>query len=174
MPVQPESLENYSEEQRASLARSMATLLKHPDVSKDVKRLIRKVDPTVSFPDIEVEEKFEQFTTKHREDQRERDEADRVRRSNEQYQATCAKIVERGFKVEDVEKVMKDKGIANYDTAVEFLENQKMLAPATADSLGFSMEMPSEMKDIQKNPNKWAKNMAHAAVDELIRQRKRA
>lgn len=174
MPVTPDSLENYSEAQKESLARTALALLNHPDVSKDAKRLIKKIDPKVSFPDVDVEDRFETLRAEQREETKQRDEADRVRRANEAYQATCAKITQRGFKVEDVEKIMKDKGIANYDTAIEFLENQAQLAPATVDALAHSMEMPSEMADIAKNPRKWAQNMAHNAVNDLIRQRKRA
>lgn len=174
MTVASDSLENYSEEQRASLARTALALLNHPDVSKDAKRLIKKIDPKVSFPDVDVEDRFEALREETREEAKKREEAERVRRANEAYEATKQRIADRGFKVEDVEKVMKDKGIANYDTAMEFLENQAQLAPATADSLSHGMEMPSEAQDIMKNPKKWAQNMAHTAVNDLIRARKRA
>src|SRR5262249_14513670 len=106
--------------------------------------------------------------------EKKREEQERVQRANKSYEENCARVKARGFKVEDVEKIMKDKGIGNYDTAMEFLENQARLAPPTPDSLGHTMSMPTEQKDIEKNQKKWSLNAMHAAVDELQRMRPRA
>lgn len=168
-----DSLENYTEAQREQLARTALSLLNHPDVSKDAKRLIKKIDPKVNFPDVEVEDRFETFRTEQAEREKKRDEEERVRRANEQYQETCAKIAARGFKVEDVEKLMKEKGIANYETAMDFIDQERRLAPATPDSL-YTMKMPDTMSTIMKEGKNFARNRAHAAIDELGRMRRQA
>lgn len=167
---EPVSLENYTEEQRANLARLGHTLLTNPEVAAQTKRLIKKVNPQAQFPDIDIEDRFE---TLKQEQQAQRDkdhEAERVRRSNEAYERTRGAVVARGHKIEDVEKVMKDKGIANYDTAMELMEAQQQLAAPTAESLT-SMQMPSETKEIMKDPRGWSNRMAHGAIDELRKRR---
>lgn len=165
------SLEGYTPEQQAQLARTMAALLNNPDVARDTKRLIKKVDSSVSFADIELQDQFEKLRAEQLEKDKEREEQDRIRRANAEYEKTKERVTSRGFKVEDVEKLMKEKGIASYDTAMEFLDNQSKLAPPTPDSLGRSMELPANAKDINRDPKNWARNEAHAAIDQLRMRR---
>lgn len=169
-----DSLENYSEEQRASMARAMHTLLNNSEVSRDTKRLLKKVDPKLQFADLDVDDRIEQFKTEQAEKDRARDEADRVRRANESYEQIRGKVTARGFAVEEVEKVMKDKGIANYDTAMEYIDAQRQLAPSTPDSL-MTMDMPSNMNDMNKmGLKKFRLNEGAKALSEVIQGRKRA
>lgn len=144
---QADSLENVTEEQRLSLARAMQTLLNNPELARDTKKLLKKANPSLQFPDIDVEDKFEKFREEQGERDKKREEDDRVRRANENYEKLRGKVLEKGFTVEEVEKVMKDKGIANYDTAMEYIEAQRQLAPPTPDSI-MTMEMPANMNDM--------------------------
>lgn len=173
MPA-PDSLENTTEEQRLSLARAMQTLLNNPEVSRDTKRLLKKVDPKLQFPDLEVDERIAKFEETQREREKEREEAERVRRANESYEQIRGKVTARGFKVEDVETVMKDKGIANYDTAMDFIEAQHRLAPPTPDSV-MTMEMPANMQEMNNmGLKKFRLNEGFKAVSDIIRNRKSA
>lgn len=144
---QADSLENVTEEQRLSLARAMQTLLNNPELARDTKKLLKKANPSLQFPDIDVEDKFEKFREEQGERDKKREEDDRVRRANENYEKLRGKVLEKGFTVEEVEKVMKDKGIANYDTAMEYIEAQRQLAPPTPDSI-MTMEMPANMNEM--------------------------
>lgn len=167
---EPVSLENYTPEQRDNLARLAVTLSQTPEVSRDFKKLVKKVNPAAQFPDIEVDERFEALKKEQDEREAKRADEERVRRSNDAYEQTRGRVTSKGHKIEDVEKVMKEKGIANYDTAMEYMENAARLAAPTPESLG-RMEMPAETNEILKNPKGWAQKTAHAAVSELMKRR---
>lgn len=170
-----DSLENIDEQGRLSLARAMKTLLDNPDVSRDAKRLLKKVDPKLQFPDLEVDDQLAKFREEQAEKDRKREEAERVQRANDNYEKLRGKVLERGFKVEEVETVMKEKGIANYDTAMDFIDAQRQLAPATPDSLGMTMDMPSNMGEMNKvGLKKFRLNEASKVMSEIIQNRKRA
>lgn len=171
---QSDSLENVSEDQRLALARAMNTLLNNPEVARDTKRLLKKIDPKLQFPDLEVEDTVQKFREEQAEKDKVRDEADRVRRANESYEQIRGKVTARGFAVDEVEKMMKEKGIANYDTAMEYIDAQRQLAPPTPDSL-MTMEMPSNMNDMNKmGLKKFRLNEGAKALSDVMNQRKRA
>lgn len=171
---QSDSLENVPEDQRTSLARAMHTLLNNPEVARDTKRLLKKVDPNLQFPDLEVGDEIARFREEQADKDRKRDEADRVARANDNYEKLRGKVLERGFNVEEVEKVMKEKGIANYDTAMEYIDAQRQLAPPTPDSL-VTMEMPSNMAEMNKQGlKKFRLTEASKAMSEVMQARKRA
>jgi len=170
MPANP-SLEGYTEAQREQLARTAHQLLSSPEVSRETKRLLKKIDPNLQFPDVDMDERFEAFKQEQANKEREREERERVSRSNAEWESACKRMESRGFKVDDVKKVMTDRGILNPDTAMDFMANEAKLAEPTPDSLSYTLELPEHAKEIAKDPNNWAKREAHKVVSEIMRSR---
>jgi hypothetical protein len=156
------------------LASGMHALLQsnEPEVRRGAQRLLKKVDPKLSFAEIEMEE----VVTAAIKPLKEENETLRNQISEKEFAATVraehAKITSRGFKVDDVQKFMKDRGIVNYDTAMNVLDMEQRLAAPTPDSVSGVYDLPEESKDIFKNPAQWARKMAHDTINQLkARQR---
>lgn len=150
----------------------MMALLKNPEVANDTKRLLKKIDPKLNFPELVVADELDKFRKEQAEKDAAREETERVKQSNASYESTRGRLLAKGFDIKEVEKVMQDRGIANYDTAAEFMENSRKLAAPTPESLT-TMEMPANTDAIQKmGIKKWRTNEASTAVSELIRARR--
>ena len=97
-----------------------------------------------------------------RQEQRERDFRAETERQH-------AAIRARGYKVEDVQKFMTERGIVKFDTALEVMDMRNSLAAPTPEALAQhgDYSMPEDQKNIFANPAKWARQKAHAIIDEL-------
>lgn len=165
-----DSLEGDSAVQRESAA--LRKMMNHPDIAirMEAKRLWKKIEPTANFPDLDAHERDEQIRQKHAEDmaalRREMLERDvRAERAEKAQKAAAA-----GLTLEQVERVMVDDKIADYDVAIKYIRGQSALAPPTPASVT-PIRMPDNMKDIQKNPTQWARNAAHEAMNEILAKR---
>jgi len=169
------SLEGLTESQIKQLAAGMQQLLQSPDAEtrRGAQRLLKKVDPKLTFPEIEQEEALQsalkpviEDTQKLRTELQEKEFKQRVA-------AEHARVQARGFKVEDVQKFMTDRGIVNFDTAMNVMDMEQRLAAPTPESIAGNYDMPTDQKDIFKNPAQWARKTAHNIINEL-QARKRA
>ena len=119
----------------------------------------------MSAPDIELEEALQ----KQREEFKSEIEAERNERLTllqaERRREAHAKIKSAGLDPDEVEKAMVDESIGNYDTAIRYVSQSKKLAPATSESLT-PMAMP-DTQDLWSNKNKWGRDQAFSAINEL-------
>lgn len=166
------SLEGLSNDQIKQLASGMQTLLtsNDADTRRGAQRLLKKVDPKLTFPELEQEDALAAAIKPIQEDnQKLRDEI-KERDFRAQVEKDHARVTGRGYKVEDVQKFMQDRGIVNFDTAMEVLDMQNRLASPTPESLatGQPYNMPEEQKDIFANPSKWAREMAHKIIGQNL------
>jgi hypothetical protein len=160
------SLEGLPATQVQQLASGMQALLSCPDaeVRKGAQRLLKKVDPKLNFPELEAEDQIATQLAairKENEDLRnnlkERDFTADVREQHK-------RVVSRGFKVEDVQKFMTERGIVNFDTAMNVLDMEQRLAAPTPEAMAGNYDLPEESKDIFKNPAQWARKTAHNLI----------
>ncbi len=159
-----DSLENMTEEQRQALA--FRKLMNHPDVGLDAKRLYKKAVPDARFPELEMDERVTAATKPLTEKIAALEQAQLEERVRQNREVNHRKVTEAGFSVEQVEKTMTDEKIVSYDTAIKYLQGQSALAPPTPQNLT-PIRMPDNLKDIQKNPNAWARNEAYQAINEI-------
>lgn len=170
------SLEGTNDKQRDTLARGMNALLTSPDaeVQRATKRMLKKIDPTLNFPELAIEEEVTARLAPVIEDNKKlRDEA-KERQWRTEVEAEHARVRAAGYDVDTVQKLMKDRGIVNFDTAMDLLSMQNQLATPTPAELSGSYNLPEDQKDIFKNPAKWARDKAHAIIDEMKRKPQRA
>lgn len=169
------SLEGLSDAQIKQLATGMQQLLQSggAEVRLGTLRLLKKVDPKASFPEIELDEAIASAVKPLREE----NEALRNEIKEDKFKSTVLaehkKIVDRGFKVDEVQAFMKDRGIVNYDTALTVMDMEQRLASPTPESVSGVYDLPEQAKDIFKNPAAWARKTAYQVINEL-KARKRA
>jgi hypothetical protein len=169
------SLEGLPAAQVQQLATGMQALLSSPDaeVRRGAQRLLKKVDPKLNFPELEQETALEaSLASIRKENQDLRDqlkERDFKADTREQHKA----VVARGFKVDDVQKFMTERGIVSFDTAMNVLDMEQRLAAPTPEAMAGTYDLPEESKDIFKNPAQWARKTAHNMINQF-QARKRA
>jgi hypothetical protein len=145
-----------------------------PEIQRATKRNLKKIDPKLNFPELDIEDTLEKRVQPLVEDNKKLREELQAKEWNAQVEKEHARGRQRGFVVDDVQKLMKEKGIVSFDTAMDMLEMQQTLATPTPESLSGVYEMPEDQKDIFKNPAQWARKQAHAIIDQMKRKPQRA
>lgn len=131
-------------------------------------RVFKEAEPSTVLPEIDTEDRINAALTPLQEENRKLREdlnkgvTERMLKEKRDF------VKGRGLKVEDVEKVMMEKGITNHESAVEFIEaNSRVAAPATpARSWDRSAKVPQE-DGLKKNPAEWAREQAAMVIDEF-------
>lgn len=162
------SLENLSPQDRA-LYEAGRALFNHPELSKDAKRLLKKADPKVSFPELDLEDALAAEREARRADNEKRDNEQRERDIKHARERKHDDLKARGYDPIAVEKVMTDNKIMDYEAAVRFIDATTRMAAPTPASLTPS-SLPDN-KDLWKNPAQNARKVAHEAMNELIAKR---
>jgi DNA-binding protein H-NS len=161
------SLEGKTPEEIEKLANFANTIL--TKARKETLHLAKKVDPTFTSPELEIDEKIEAATSKLTEKNLDLEKQILAERMERARAEKTRELKAAGYDIEAVEKVMTDNGISSYDAAVKLMKAEAVLAPSTPTSR--ESRMPTNFKDIQKNPTAWARDEAHKAVDEIMRAR---
>lgn len=169
------SLENVSpESELAALAQQLAD---NPATRKDFLRLTKKVKPELTIPELELED----YTQKA------------VSQSDARVQALEAKLMEKEAleqlnkrrdslmkkgliksedDIQDVEKIMLEKGITNHETAAEYHSWMKRAAEPTPSGYNPSAVKQFDLSKYWKNPSNAARNEAANALNELRNPRR--
>jgi hypothetical protein len=152
-------------------AAAFRKLINNPEVGLEAKRLYKKVVPDARFPDLDAEERLAAATKPLQEkiDKMESEQLDeRVRRNRE---TNHKKVRDAGLDPDAVEKIMTDEKIMNYDTAIKYMKAQTSNSQPSHSSIT-PITMPTDAKEIQKNPGAWARGEASKAINDLINNRK--
>jgi hypothetical protein len=163
--------EQLSDAQRLALGRAAHKLFQNPEVSREAKKLLMKADPTVKFPEIETDDRIDKELKTRDEKIAELTNRQIEAEASARRRALHDQARAKGLKPEDVEDAIVKKGIANWDTAMEYVELSQQAAPATPASYDSTMKMP-DTKELWKDPAKWAREQTHAAIDEIQKRRK--
>lgn len=166
------TLEQMTPEQQKAAVELFTFVKGNPDIEKTLRRAAKAKNPAMNAPDIELEDALaaqrKEFETQLAAERKERLDGLQETRRAEAHK----KIRDAGLDPEKVEKLMVDENIGNYDTAIRYLTAQNKLAPATPPTMT-PMQMP-DTKDLWADRNKFAKDTAFKAVNELISQRRTA
>jgi len=164
------ALEDLSEADQAKAMALYQFVQGNPDVAKQVRKLAREKNPNMPLPDTDlIEDKFQSEIESLRSELKKRDEQSAENLQSQRRSEAHANIRSQGFDPDDVEKAMIANKIGDYDVAMKFLRQERELAPATPESVS-PMSMPDN-KELWSDKNKWAKNQAFEAVNELRAKR---
>jgi hypothetical protein len=164
------SLEDLTMEQQEQAARLFSFVKANPDIEKSIRREAKRKNPTMSAPDIELEDALARQREEFEARLKERDDQTVSARLVNQRAEAHAKIRDAGLSPEEVENTMVDESIGSYETAIKYVRAQKQLAPATPESI--SPHSLPDNKDLWSNKNAFAKRTAFDAINELKANRK--
>lgn len=162
--------EHLSLEDQQALGQTMHRLLSNPELRKTTLGLLKKADPSVSLPEVELDERFEALQTAANDKIASLEEKLAQKELAEQRNKQLASLRERGLDPAEVEKVMVDKRIGDYETAARFMQMERQTATPTPASIT-PISLPDDAKAIMKNPRQWAVGEASKAISELMARR---
>jgi len=168
------SLEDVSFEARDELASLSRRLSEDPSTRKEFLRLTKKVRPDLPIPELDIEDRAMSLVSKS-EDRvaqmeaklAERDAIDKLkeRRAN----LLKSGLVKSEAEIEEVEKVMIDKGIHNHEAAAEYHAWMKQAATPTPTGYNPNPLKQFDMSAFRKNPVQAARDVAAQALNEIRR-----
>ena len=158
------SLENLSLEARDELAQLAQTLAENPDTRKEFLRMTKRVKPDLPIPELDIEDYTDRAVNQSEKRVQALEAKLRERDAVEELQKRRNSLMKKGLisnesEIDDVEKIMLERGITNHETAAEFHQWMKQAAEPTPS--GYN---PSAVK--QFDLGKYWKNPAGAARDE--------
>lgn len=152
---------------------ALALRLGAGETRREFIKLVKKIDPSRSFPDVEMQDLREEMESKFAEEETKRQANATKKRMEDQRQA----LIDSGrFTEDDVKKietdVMQTKGITDYDTAAILYGAQHAPAKAAPEiSSGGTWTLPDN-KGLRENPGKWARDQAFASIADIQRARR--
>ena len=168
------SLEDISSDARDQLAALSQRLSEDPSTRKEFLRLTKRVNPNLPIPELDIEDRAMSMMSQA--DKRvqqmeskwaERDAIDRLkeRRSN---------LLKNGFvkseaEINEVERVMLDKGIMNHESAAEYNNWMKQAATPTPNGYNPNPLKQFNMDAFRKDPVRAAREAAAEAMNEIRR-----
>lgn len=166
------SLEDLSFEQRDQMAALMRELSDNPATRKDVLRLTKKLKPDLVIPELEIEDKTSSYIQKLETRLSQRDAKDREQDAIRDLENRRNRLIKKGLikdesEIEEVEKVMLEKNIANHETAAEYWNWMKQSAAPTPSGYNPSAINKFDLNKFWKNPVAGARDEASKALQEL-------
>lgn len=171
------SLENISPDARDELAALAQQLAENPATRKEFLRMTKKVKPDLPIPELEIEESTHRAVSKAEDRVNALEAKLREKEAIEELQKRRNSLVKKGLvksedDVEQVEKLMLEKGITNHETAAEYHEWMKQAAVPTASNYNPSPVKSFDLGKYWKNPAGAARNEAMNALNELRNPRR--
>ena len=166
------SLENLSLEARDELAALAQTLAENPETRKDFLRMTKRVKPDLPIPELDIED----YTTKavNRSEQRVQALEAKLREKEaiEELQKRRNSLMKKGLisnesEIDDVEKIMLERGINNHETAAEYHAWMKQASVPTPSGYNPSAVKQFNLGAYWKNPSSAARKEAMNALNDL-------
>lgn len=166
------SLEDMSFEQRDELALLMRQLAENPATRKDVLRLTKKLKPELPIPELDIEEHTQTAVSSANKRVEELEAKLRERDALNDLEQRRNKLMKKGLiqnesDIEEVEKVMLEKGITNHEAAAEYWQWMKQSAAPTPSGYNPSAINKFDLNKYWKNPVAGARDEAAKALNEL-------
>lgn len=168
------ALTDLSEEQKdKTLEWLESNVLNHPEYGKEVKKILKKIEPKVNFPEVDLEEVVH-AKTKEQEEKIDKFLAEQKDKENKAYwNEKKKKAIEEGLikaeEVDDFHKWMLDEHLGNYERAARMWHDEKhAAAEPTNYQERTGVQLPNE-EGLFANPVSWARNSAMKAINEIRR-----
>lgn len=158
-------------------ARILDELLSDPEIRVSTLRALQKKHPETYMPEIrvmdQVDDRFNKLEAKLEKERTDKEAAElKARLEAQKSSATKGLSAEQ---VTELESMMTSRRIGDYGTARELYDlTHKPAVPSGATLASRQVSMPTTLADIQKNPQRWARNQALEAIDDLNRKREEA
>jgi len=164
------SLEDMSLEQRDELAMLAKQLADNPSTRKEFLRMTKQVKPELSIPELDIEDYTNRKVTAAEERVMGLEAKLRERDAREELEKRRAKLNRSTQEVEQIEKLMLDKGMTNHETAAEYFDWMRQAAEPTPNSaMGYTPSALNkfDLSKYWKNPQMGARDEAAQALKDL-------
>ena len=171
------SLEDLSMEARDELALLARQLAENPKTRKDFLRLTKQAKPDLPIPELEIEE----HTNKALEAAQKRVEALEAKLQERDARSELEKrrdnlrskgLINDDKDLEEVEKVMLEKGITNHESGAEYWQWMKQAAAPTPTGYNPGAINKFDLSKYWKNPVTGARDEAARALADLRKSSK--
>ena len=171
------SLEDLSPEARDELASLARQLAENPSTRKEFLRLTKKAKPDMTIPEIDIEDSTNHAI--HASDNRVRQLEARLQEKEalEDLERRRTNLMKKGLvrnesEIEEVEKIMLERGITSHETAADY--HRWMREQAAPTSMSYNRNVMDDsaktaLSSFWKNPQMAARNEAAKALHELRR-----
>ena len=166
------SLEDLTPEARDELALLARQLAENPTTRKDMLRLTKKIKPDLPIPELEIED-YTRSAVDHANDRvaqlearlREKEALDEL--NSRRSKLKSKGLIDRDEDIEEVEKVMLEKGITNHEAAAEYWRWMQQSAAPTPTGYNPSAINKFDLSKYWRNPVAGARDEAAKALNEL-------
>ena len=166
------SLEDLSMEARDELALLARQLAENPATRKDFLRLTKKQNPSMVMPELEIEDSTNSALEKAEARVQAMEAREQQRLATEELNKRRQNLIKKGLvndesEIDEVEKVMLDKGITKHEAAAEYWQWMKQAAAPTPMGYNPNAINKFDLSKYWKNPQAGARDEAAKALNEL-------
>jgi hypothetical protein len=166
------SLEDLTPEARDELALLARQLAENPTTRKDMLRLTKRIKPDLPIPELEIED-YTRSAVDSANDRvaqlearlREKEAMDEL--NSRRNKLKSKGLIDRDEDIEEVEKVMLEKGITNHEAAAEYWRWMQQSAAPTPTGYNPSAINKFDLSKYWRNPVAGARDEAAKALNEL-------
>lgn len=164
------STSTLTPEAQAQLAKLATDLANNPKTRKQFVGLVKEIDPSKRFPDVENDELREEFK-RELADRDRKAEADRIKQHQEN-QRNALKERYDDATIAEIEKMMEKKGIGDYEDGAALYSAITKPEKPSYEPQDHAWSLPNiEIKDFDKLKQR-SRASAYQAIDDLNRKRK--
>ena len=171
------SLEDMAPEARDELALLARRLAENPATRKEFLRLTKKATPDLTIPELEIEDTVYAATNQAHARVEQLEQKLREKEAMEELNRRRQSLVKKGkvsdeSEIEQVEKIMLERGITNHETAADFhkwMNEQAKPTPSTFSRNVLDDTARNTLSSFWKNPQHAARDEASKALMELRR-----
>jgi hypothetical protein len=171
------SLEDMAPEARDELALLARRLAENPATRKEFLRLTKKATPDLPIPELEIEDTVYAATNQAHARVEQLEQKLREKEAIEELNRRRQSLVKKGkvsdeSEIEQVEKIMLERGITNHETAADFhkwMNEQAKPTPSTFSRNVLDDTARNTLSSFWKNPQHAARDEASKALMELRR-----
>jgi hypothetical protein len=171
------SLEDMAPEARDELALLARRLAENPATRKEFLRLTKKATPDLPIPELEIEDTVYAATNQAHARVEQLEQKLREKEAMEELTRRRQSLVKKGkvsdeSEIEQVEKIMLERGITNHETAADFhkwMNEQAKPTPSTFSRNVLDDTARNTLSSFWKNPQHAARDEASKALMELRR-----
>ncbi len=171
------SLEDMAPEAINELALLARRLAENPGTRKEFLRLTKKATPDLPIPELEIEDTVYAATNQAHARVEQLEQKLREKEAMEELNRRRQSLVKKGkvsdeSEIEQVEKIMLERGITNHETAADFhkwMNEQAKPTPSTFSRNVLDDTARNTLSSFWKNPQHAARDEASKALMELRR-----
>jgi Cdc6-like AAA superfamily ATPase len=158
---------------RKMVADFAESVFNDPACSKDLTRIIKRKDPNLAIPDLDIEDKLDaRFAAddKRRADEAAAENERKLQAEADKWKADRAAVQkEYGFTDEAMSKLdemMKERLVADYEIAASWMASKEpKTSEVTYDQTRWHHERTPGWQDIAKDPEAWGRNEIMKALN---------